>query len=326
MLNTKLKNLNSFFFLQIIFILVWLKYLLNYILINISYFNIYLSLIVTVYFFFNLFYYFLNINMYSNYTTALQRFWKRTFMLFWIIEGFLFFIFIYLILISPEETYIFINNNEKFNFYLDYDFLKNVIIILTLIYFNYYLKYNIKNNTRVVSTLLCLLYIFSLYIIIEFFKFFNNFFSIININTLNNILNHSYNIFIPYTSYSNTNYVLNCTTNIKNRTVKFYIFLIIFLKFWHILYVFLLYYLFCTNALLKNKGSFDISSYNYQSIIYLFFFLLTSLIFYYKIFFFPILKTTYTNYTLQYNCYTLVNNIFLETFFFFSIVLCIFLI
>lgn len=56
------------------------------------------------YWFFSIFSYLYNSTKTSKYTTAVSRFWRRALMLFWMIEGYLFGVYVYLVLNAPIET------------------------------------------------------------------------------------------------------------------------------------------------------------------------------------------------------------------------------
>ena len=91
---------------------------------------------VLIYMIFNLFYYFVNIYKFNNWTSSTKEFWKRAFFLFWIIESFLFLIYIYIWLISPSEiNYFFILKDlHMYNFSFSHYFNNNsLLIILSLL-------------------------------------------------------------------------------------------------------------------------------------------------------------------------------------------------
>ena len=125
------------------------------------------------YIFLNIWYYFVNIYKYSVYTTSNQRFWKRTFMLFWVIEGFLFLIFIYLWLITPQETAFFMDPyiQNNFFFYIKREFIVYIIPLLLSIkswFFLFFFKRKNSISIYIASTVIIISSIYLLFI--EFFK------------------------------------------------------------------------------------------------------------------------------------------------------------
>ena len=51
---------------------------------------------------------------YSKYTTAMHRYWRRTFSIFWLLEGFLFLVFLYLTMFANQEPFFGYDNIQAF--------------------------------------------------------------------------------------------------------------------------------------------------------------------------------------------------------------------
>jgi len=120
-------------FLQLCVLLQWV-FLWNQI-------NWYLSLqsIISIISCLYLSYWFITIFLYlikkvylGKFTSMIQRFWKRSFMLFWLIEIFLFSIYLFLICNNPEETLYMLDFNKlnKTFFISCIDFFYKLFIML----------------------------------------------------------------------------------------------------------------------------------------------------------------------------------------------------
>lgn len=114
--------------------------------------NYIFSLLLTTFIFFtiNLWYYFNTIYKTSKFTSFNRIFWQRTFALFWVIEGFLFLIVIYLLLVAPNFTLYFFQHDQYQKILLPYNneifkYCGLVTISTSLLYFSLYLtKYNLS--------------------------------------------------------------------------------------------------------------------------------------------------------------------------------------
>lgn len=107
---------------------------------------------------------------YGKFTSAIQRFWKRTGIVFWLIEGFLFLLFFYYFLNSSQEPlYMFdyssLNQELLLQLKLTY---KNLLLISLSLYLSYLLIYNLNYLTYyqnlILLTIILLTIFYSLYI------------------------------------------------------------------------------------------------------------------------------------------------------------------
>lgn len=170
---------------------------------------------------------------YSKFTAAIQRFWKRTYIIFWVIEAGTFSIFFYLTLnASSEPVYMY----DQIKIYKTHLFswrwfliklLPSVAIILLGYYLQLTLKWNLfnKQNTIILTITLLLLYILWL----EFYQFFHilSFFGNINWN-------------FDYDEYI---WTLELDTR-RTRLANNYIAVCLFAKFWHFVFIFLFWVFF----------------------------------------------------------------------------------
>lgn len=267
------------------------------------------------YIFLNIWYYFINIYKYSVYTTSNQRFWKRTFMLFWVIEGFLFFIFIYLWLITPQETSFFMDPyvQNNFFFFIRKEFIIYVIPLLLAIKSWFFLSFFKRKNSISIYIASVVIVISSIYLLlIEFFKLLQIFNFLYSMDVIfldsvvfdkkggffidNNQFKFVYgsdasavdNISILSGGIHGSSRDVSCS-----RTSVFYFNLIFLLKFWHFAFILTLSLLSIQKLLNNGTLSMDSISFNLQNYIYLLFFFYLNFIFFFKKYFYIFLKYVY---------------------------------
>ena len=258
-----------------------------------------------VYILINLWYYFINIYKFSSYTSSVQRFWKRTFSLFWVIEGFLFLIFLYLWLISPQETSVFLDpyNQNNFYFSIKKEFFNYLVPLISLI-LSWYLLLFFKKKSNISYLLLIILLLTSYLFTVEFLKFIQvlNFLSgsktvYLGGSTANGSITELLPLYVDsYIELSDRLPNLKCntvpsdiyvsSTNLKSvlvkRTETFYLNIVIFLKFWHLVLITLLALLTIQKSLLDMTLSMDLVSSNMQNYIYVLFFFFLNFLFLFK--------------------------------------------
>nr|QBI37904.1 Ymf68 [Tetrahymena rostrata]QGS65283.1 Ymf68 [Tetrahymena rostrata] len=172
------------------------------------------------------FVFFIKKYQYSRFTAAIQRFWKRTYIIFWLIEAGTFSVFFYLTLNSSSEPVymydqikIFKNNLFSWRWFL-IKLLPSVSIILLGYYLQITLKWNLFNKQ---STILFLITIILLYILwLEFYQFFH-------------ILSFYGNISWLY-DYDEYIWTLEIDTR-RTRLANNYISICLFAKFWHFVFI-----------------------------------------------------------------------------------------
>lgn len=187
--------------------------------------NKYLIVLILVYTLFTNFLFLKKLYTNGKYTSIIQRFWKRSFILFWLIELFLFIFFIYLLLTHFTESSYFLDNRQLNigNFFLTNSWLYQLSLVSVIVYFNYVsIIFYKNNNLMLVNVCFILINIIMLvFFYNEFYKFFytvNYYYN--NIKSLN-ILQKKY----IYLGYYGSDFIF------KTRTLYHYISLITFLKF-----------------------------------------------------------------------------------------------
>ena len=201
----------------------------------------------------------------------IQRFWKRSLYLFWLLEVSLFCIYLFLTIISPQEVAYMLDNQQLFFFYSN-DFgsffetlLKPLFIILLG---NVYLlchKYNTYAGPVVAA--LAVLLVGALYD--DFTQFFA-----VNQHYSSMIWTHA-GLEAPKGSLTRSTHIGVWeaeTSELKLRPYVHYLYLLVFLKLWHTLFI-VYFFLFFENArLYADRTSFNVVAANLQNFYFLMFF------------------------------------------------------
>jgi hypothetical protein len=212
-------------------------------------------------------------SLYKSFTVVIQRYWKRTLYLFWLLEFYLFGIFVYLILVSPTEVEWLLDQPQLFtskwwdgNIFFK-RLLPTLVIILLVIECSFILLYGNMLVLYVVSLLITVLLISISYS--DFTQIF------------------LYSIYYSGASWDydldNNMWFLGNTIE-KTRTISHYIFLLTLLKFWHTVFivgVWLMTTMFLIQSPYIGQGSFAA---NKQNFFFLYGFAFLWILFLYKFF------------------------------------------
>lgn len=170
---------------------------------------------------------------YSRFTSVIQRFWKRTYVIFWLIEFSTFSVFLYLTLnASAEPVYMYdqIKIYKTHLFSWRY-FLPKLIPAVAIILLGYYLlltlKWNLFNKQSTVLIIITLLLLYTLWL--EFYQFFHL------INFYGNI-----NWSFDYDEYIWSLDIDSRRTRLSNNYITF----CMILKFWHFVFIFIFWVFF----------------------------------------------------------------------------------
>lgn len=200
--------------------------------------------------------FFLKRYKFGKYTSAIQRFWKRAFMCFWMIEGFLFIIFFYYLLNASGEPYfmydtfgLYINNLLSIKNFLYINFL----IILLINLFTYLLiniKFSSFKKNIYLFLIVTLIYIYLLFI--ESYQFY-----------------YLLNFYIDYIwNFSEYDGIWELDFDIPRiRNKNHYITLIIVAKFWHYIFIFASWVFFIIKSIEIGRVRYAFLSMNLQNII-----------------------------------------------------------
>lgn len=216
-------------FLSLLLSVIVLIILLDYFTLNfVKQLAIWLVLGLLVFWLFSSFNFFLKRYKYGKFTSATQRFWKRTNAYFWIIEGFLFFLFFYYFLNSSQEPLYFydesaLNQNHLLN---SISYYQSTLLLLLISYFLFFLTHRNSNlSYRQTSLFVLILTVLFTYI----------------------YLLESYQVYYILTVFfenvilfdiENNSWVWE-TENPRFRTKIQYFLIALILKYWHFVFLYL---------------------------------------------------------------------------------------
>ncbi len=219
---------------------------------------------------------------YSKYTSVIQRFWKRSYILFWLIESGIFVVFFYLTININEET-IFtydpfkLNKTHLFSWKI---FILKTIFISFLFFFSYLIVLNLKwsvfskNILFVLVITLCLFFV----LWVEFYQF---------IHIITSYLE------IYWTIDEEDNFFFLETDNVKHKTVNNYVTLCLLAKFWHTIFIVAFWFFFLLRINETKQIKYGLLAANNQNFIILY---MMSWLYMYpwlKFFFKPFFESSY---------------------------------
>lgn len=197
---------------------------------------------------------------YSKYTTAIQRFWKRTYIIFWLIESCVFLTFFYLTLNSSAEPLYMYDQARVYKTHLFSwrCFLIKLIPVISIILLAYYLLLSVKwsiinkQHSTILAITLILLYILWL----EFYQIFH----IINFYTNLNWL------------FDLDEYIWTLEINSRRtRILNNYTSICLFAKFWHLVFIFIFWVFFILRLNESGRIRYFFLTTNIQNFIILYF-------------------------------------------------------
>ena len=193
---------------------------------------------------------------YRYYTVAIQRFWRRTLIIFWAIEACLFVTFFYLTMNANQEPIYMYDNIQFYKTHLfswRYFFLKIVPMVITIILLytaliglNFY-TFTTSCTIIISATILILLITW-----LEFYQFFHllNFYG--NLNWIYDIEEHFWNLESEFK---------------RTRIVNHYTTICLVAKFWHIVFAVIFWVFFVLRSLESNRFRYPLLSANIQNFI-----------------------------------------------------------
>ena len=216
----------------------------------------YLLLANMFYLFISGFVFFFKKYQYRLYTSAIQRFWRRSLMVFWIIEGSLFSVFVYLIFNSSQEPVHMYDNLQvyKTHLYSWRFFLPKVITSTFIIILTYLLLLSLKWNT---------------------FSKVNNFVLLITVLLLYVAWLEFYQLFHLMNSYGVSNWVYDFSEHLWNlelefkrtRIVNHYLTIGLVAKFWHIVFAVVFWVFFIFRGVESSRYRYPLLAANLQNFI-----------------------------------------------------------
>ena len=219
---------------------------------------------------------------YRLYTTAIQRFWRRSLIIFWLIEISLFVVFIYLTLNASQEPIHMYDTLQihKTHFYSwRYFLLKIVTSSLLLVFVYLLLLFNKWNTFSKVNNIVFIITILLFYIFwLEFYQF-----------------------FYILTSYGKTNWHYKLEEHIWNlevdfkrtRIVNHYVTICLIAKFWHILFTVIFWVFFVLRGIESSRFRYPLLVSNLQNFFIIYFMSWVYMYPWFKFFFRKILDWQY---------------------------------
>ena len=284
---------NSFFYYMWLGIRFWIAPII--ILLSVTYFSLVLkglpfnkvifSWVAILMFFYWLisgFVFFFKKYQFGKYTSVVQRFWRRTYILFWMIEAGTFLVFLFFTINSSQESFYMFDqiNILKTHLYSWRSFLLKLFPLILLIIFTYLflltIKWNIFNKN---SIWLLIITMFLSYVVwLEFYQFFHvlNFYG--NLNWVYDIDDHSWSLEQEPR---------------RTRIVNHYIMLLFILKFWHIVFIYGFWIFFALRSLETKRIRYPLLAANFQNFIILYIFAWVYMYPWFKFFLRKFLDTPY---------------------------------
>lgn len=196
---------------------------------------------------------------FSKFTSVIQRFWKRTYILFWLIESGVFVVYFYLTMNASEEPVYMYDQLKlyKTHFFSWRLFIIKLVPVVTLIIMGYYVQLSLKwsvfgkQNIFLLAITLLLIYVFWL----EFYQFFH----IINF-------------------YGNLNWIFDYDEFLWNLELEFrrtrlsnnYIAICLMAKFWHLVFIFVFWVFFILRVNELKRVRYPLLAANVQNFIILY--------------------------------------------------------
>ena len=233
---------------------------------------------------------FLNKYRYGKFTSAINRFWKRTGTVFWLLEGFLFLLFFYYYINSSQEPlymFDFSSLNQEFLIQLKSSY-KNLILLSLAVYLGFLLLLNINYylfyQNIIILFLITLIVFFTLYI--ESYQF---------VYILTIFADKEW-LFDEFEQL----WVLEVEQN-NLRVKQQYFVLCLVAKYWHFIFIFISWFFFLIKSLEVNNITITLLGYNIQNLLILYLLNLLCLIQWGKFIFKKFFDITYYWFYIQYD-------------------------
>lgn len=219
----------------------------------------YFLILMFVYWLLSGFVFFIKKYQYSKFTSVIQRFWKRSYILFWIIESNVFLIFAFLTLNASEEPVYMYDQIKVFKTHLfswRWFFVK-LIPVLFIMVLGYYLLLSLKwLNFSKISIIFLIITLVMIYLIwLEFYQFFHI------ITFYGNMV----------WSFDPDEYIWNLDLEARRtRLVNNYIAICLMAKFWHLVFIFIFWIFFVLRINEISRARYTLLAANLQNFIILY--------------------------------------------------------
>ncbi len=191
---------------------------------------------------------------YRYFTSSIQRFWRRSFTIFWAIEGCVFVVFLYLTVNANQEPVYMYDNSQIYKTHLfswRY-FLIKIFPVTLLVIFSYFILVSLKWNIYNKSNILCLLLTALLLFIVwqEFYQFFHLVGFYGNLSWVYDLEDHLWNLEVEFR---------------RTRIVNHYVTICLIAKFWHLIFVLIFWLFFVFRSLELGRIRYPLFSANHQN-------------------------------------------------------------
>lgn len=219
---------------------------------------------------------------FGKFTTSIQRFWRRSYILFWLLEGATFGVFLFLTINSSQESFYMFDQINIFKTHLyswKFFFIKlfPIVILILLTYFLMVsLKWNLFSKHSIWLLFLTLFLTYTVWL--EFYQFYHvvNFYG--NLNWIYDVDDHSWSLEQDPR---------------RTRIVNHYINLLFILKFWHIVFIYGFWIFFVLRCWETKRIRYPLLAANYQNFIILYIFAWVFMYPWFKFFFRRFLDSPY---------------------------------
>lgn len=241
-----------------------------------------LSLIMLFYWLISGFVFFIKKYQFGKYTSVIQRFWRRSYIIFWILESCLFLVFVYLCFNASSESFFVVDEVQIFKsrLYSWRFFIFKLLPLSFLILIGYTYLLQLKHSVSSKTTLMTITITFVLtYVVwLEFYQFYH-------------VVNY-YGNFIWIFEPEDKSWNLELEPR-RNRIVNNYITILVILKFWHVIFIYLFWLFFVLRVNELSRVRYPLLSANLQNFIILYIFAWVLMFPWFKFYFRKIVDNPY---------------------------------
>lgn len=196
---------------------------------------------------------------FGKFTSSIQRFWRRSFIIFWLIESCLFIVFLYLLFNASQEPVFAYDliQLKKMRLFSWRFFLLKIFPVVLLIIVTYILILCIKWNvySKYLFMLGYITFLLTYVFWVEFYQFFY-------------IINWYNEIIWLFDQEDRTWYAENLSK--RARIVNHYVTICTIAKFWHIVFIYIFWIFFLLRSLENKNISYVLLTANFQNFIILY--------------------------------------------------------
>lgn len=203
--------------------------------------------------------FFLRKYRYRYFTSSLQRFWKRSYAIFWMLEFYTLTVFFYLTLMAYQEPFLMYDNAQIFKTHLFSwkSFLLKIFLITIIIVLTYFIiiatKWTTTSKLDVFLSTITLLLIYLFWV--EFYQFFH-------------VVSYYGNM--VWRLNEDTQYWALETEYKRTRVPNHFMTICLIAKFWHIVFTFVFWMFFVVRGLEQSRVRYPVLAANFQNFIFVY--------------------------------------------------------